>query len=59
MDVRGAASAGVRGLDRVERKAPGKRKLGGAAQGRTGSFARLWVGIPFAAVFVLGCLTLG
>lgn len=50
---------GKRGLDRVERKAPARRRSAGAALPMAGSLAPLWIGVPFAAVFVLACLTLG
>jgi hypothetical protein len=55
-----------RGLDGIERKTALSR-LGRAAAGEagslatdsvaTGSAATVWISVPFAVVFVLGCLT--
>jgi hypothetical protein len=47
-----------RGLGRIESKAP-RRPVSEAVRQASGSLAGVWIGIPFAAVFVLGCLTLG
>jgi hypothetical protein len=52
-------SADVRGLDLIERKAPARREPGAAVPRTVDSIAPLWIGVPFTAVFVLGCLTLG
>lgn len=58
MDAPGAGPAGARGLDRVERKAPEKRKPVIAMLGVANSVVPAWIGIPFVTVFVLACLTL-
>ena len=49
---------GVRGLDRIERKET-MRRIGRATIGTASLAATVWIGVPFALVFVLGCLTLG
>jgi hypothetical protein len=49
--------AGIRGLDSIERKAAG-RWASRPKTGKVNSLAPLWVSVPFAVVFVLGCLTL-
>ncbi len=47
-----------RGLGPIESKlAAGMGRLI-SASGREDSLATLWIGVPFAAVFLLGCLTL-
>jgi hypothetical protein len=50
-------AAGVRGLDRIERKAAGHWASRTAAA-NADSLATVWISVPFAVVFVLGCLTL-
>jgi hypothetical protein len=47
-----------RGLDRIERKAA-RHYASRRASGKVNSLAAVWVSVPFAVVFVLGCLTLG
>jgi hypothetical protein len=51
-----------RGLDRIEQKAPPRRRRTALApvisEARANRLATLSVAIPFAAIFVLGCLTL-
>jgi hypothetical protein len=53
-----AGAGGFRGLDRIERKETGRR-MDRAAIGNTSLAASAWIAVPFAVVFVLGCLTLG
>jgi hypothetical protein len=50
-------AAAMRGLERVEGKAARLRRSR-AVLGTADRFAAVWVGVPFAVVFVLGCLTL-
>jgi hypothetical protein len=47
------------GLERIARKTTRNRPLSAAVVEAAGASVNVWIGIPFAAVFVLGCLTLG
>jgi hypothetical protein len=45
------------GLERSEPKTV-KSWAGAAAFGKADSLTKVWIGVPFAVVFVMGCLTL-
>ena len=57
--TRAPQSPEAHGLGRIERKSVGKRGMGATVSEAANRMASVWIGIPFAAVFVLGCLTLG
>ena len=47
-----------RGLGRIEPKVTRNRTVSAISLEVAGAPASVWIGIPFTAVFVLGCLTL-
>jgi hypothetical protein len=54
----GAPVARSRGLGRIEDKRDTRKGRVYVTFGGADSLAVLWISVPFAAVFVLGCLTL-
>jgi hypothetical protein len=49
---------GARGRDRIEDKRGNRKSRVYVTFGGADSLAVLWISVPFAAVFALGCLTL-
>lgn len=54
----GAPGGRGRGLGRIEAKRDTRKSRVYVTFGGVDSLAVLWISVPFAAVFVLGCLTL-